>query len=341
VEIRQIDPTDDDALAEWHGVLHAVDRDVWPDRSGFTLRDIRAFARHRGRYRRFVLLAAAPEPGGPVVGVGMMEIPLRDNLHSAEVTVAVHPGHRRRGAGTAIVERMAVLATADRRHALNAIVDVPLAVAETHPGAPFARHAGFVATLPGNLRYLTVPMPRARVEQLHRVVDGAPGADAYRCATFMTPWPEVFVEDHCELLRRMSTDEPAGDGAKEEEVWDGRRIRENDQMLAERGVAKLCTVAGHLGSGHLVAFTELLLSPEAPTEAWQLATLVHPGHRAHRLGLAVKLANIEALGETAPSVRRIVTGNAAVNAPMIAVNDLMGFEMAGAGWFWQKELPAG
>ena len=70
-----------------------------------------------------------------------------------------------------------------------------------------------------------------------------------------------------------------------------------------------------------------------------MATLVHPEHRGHRLGLAVKLANLEALAHEAPLVRRIVTGNARVNAPMIAVNDLMGFEVAGAGYFWQKAVP--
>jgi len=341
VEVRQIDPADEDAVAEWHGVLHAVERDVWPDRSGFSLRDIRAFVRHRGNYRRFDLLAAAGEPGGPVLGVGMMEVPLRDNLHSVEVTVAVHPEHRRQGAGRAIVERMAALAAADGRGALNAIVDVPLAIADTHPGAAFARHVGFVATLPGNLRYLTVPMPAARVDELRGVVSRARGAAAYRCVTFTTPWPEEFLEDHCDLLRRMSTDEPAGDGDKEEEVWDENRIREYDEVLADRGVWKLAAVARHVGSGHLVAFTELLGSPEAPTEAWQLATLVHPAHRGHRLGLAVKLANLDALADVAPSVRRIVTGNARVNAPMIAVNDLMGFEVVGSGWFWQRDLRTG
>ena len=203
---------------------------------------------------------------------------------------------------------------------------------------PSPRRAGFVATLPGNQRVLTVPMPAARVEELRAVVDRAPDAAAYRCVTFTTPWPEEFLPDHCELLRRMSTDEPAGDGDKEEEVWDGQRIREYDQLLDERGVRKLAAVARHVDSGHLVAFSELLLSPDAPTEAWQLATLVHPEHRGHRLGLAVKLANVEALRDVAPTVRGILTGNAAVNGPMIAVNDLMGFEVVGAGWFWQKDL---
>ena len=44
------------------------------------------------------------------------------------------------------------------------------------------------------------------------------------------------------------------------------------------------------------------------------------------------------LAEGAPDVRVIVTGNAAVNAPMIAVNDMMGFEVAGEGLFWRKDL---
>ena len=69
-----------------------------------------------------------------------------------------------------------------------------------------------------------------------------------------------------------------------------------------------------------------------------MLTVVHPEHRGHRLGLAIKLANIDVLARQAPDVRVIVTGNAAVNAPMIAVNDMMGFEVVGEGHFWQKHL---
>jgi hypothetical protein len=45
-----------------------------------------------------------------------------------------------------------------------------------------------------------------------------------------------------------------------------------------------------------------------------------------------------ALAAAAPLVRRIVTGNATGNAPMIAVNDVMGFEVVGSGQFWQKSV---
>ena len=121
-------------------------------------------------------------------------------------------------------------------------------------------------------------------------------------------------------------------------AWDGQRVREEDELLSARGAWKLAAVAQHVASGRLVAFTEILLAHDTPDQAWQLATLVHPDHRGRRLGLAVKIANLEFLATQAPAVRLIVTGNAEVNAPMIGVNEMLGFEVAGVGTFWQKTL---
>ncbi len=124
MEVGLIDPWDDRELEEWTAVLRASDEELWPELTLFTLSDIRGFARFRSASKRFDLLAAR-EPGGPMLGVAMMELPIRDNLGSAEVTVAVHPSHRRRGVGTAVVEGMAAHGRADGRRVLNAIVDVP------------------------------------------------------------------------------------------------------------------------------------------------------------------------------------------------------------------------
>ncbi len=337
MEVRRIDPEDDAGLAESSDVLRASDRDMWPDVAGFTLRDIRAFARFRGTTRRYELLAAA-EPGGPILGVGLVERSLRDNLHAMEVTVAVHPSQRRRGVGTALVEAMGERATADGRQVLNSIVDVPTAVAADHPSRAFAAKVGFVPTLAGNLRHLALPVDPTRLDSLRAIVAGARDAGDYRTLTFDAPWPAEFVDDECELLRRMSTDEPAGDSAREEEFWDAERLREHEELRVARGTSKLVAVVQHLPSSRLVAMSELLLAHDTPDQAWQLITVVHPAHRGHRLGLAVKIANLDALTARGPAVRLIVTGNAAVNAPMIAVNDMLGFEVVGEGMFWQKNL---
>ncbi len=79
----------------------------------------------------------------------------------------------------------------------------------------------------------------------------------------------------------------------EAEVWDADRVRENDALHAARGARFLVAVAEHRASGRLVACTELSLAAGSPEQAWQMLTVVHPAHRGHRLGLAVKLANLD------------------------------------------------
>jgi GNAT superfamily N-acetyltransferase len=337
VEVHHIDPYDDAALAEWASVLRAVDQEMWPDLTGYGLRDIRAFARFAGTTRRFELLAAR-ERDGQMVGVGLMEFTLRDNTHAAEVTVAVHRDHRRRGVGTAIVEHMSQVAAAEGRTVLNTIVDVPVAQAETHASRFFAPQVGFESTLPGNSRILDVPVDQVRLDDLRQVVATARDAEAYRTLVFETPWPEEFVDDECELLRVMSTDEPAGDEEHQEEIWDAERLREYEEVRLARGMSKLVAVAQHMETGRLVAMSEILIGEDVPQQAWQLMTVVHHEHRGHRLGLAIKVANLDFLAERAPDVRFVVTGNAKVNAPMIGVNDLLGFRISGDGFFWQKHL---
>jgi hypothetical protein len=50
-------------------------------------------------------------------------------------------------------------------------------------------------------------------------------------------------------------------------------------------------------------------------------------HRGHRLGLLVKTAMLEWLAVAEPRLERIVTGNAAVNQHMIAINEELGYEL--------------
>jgi GNAT superfamily N-acetyltransferase len=337
MEVRLVDPSDESELEEWAAVLRASDKDLWPDLTGFTLSDIRAFAQHRSRSKRFDLLAAR-HSDGPILGVGMMELPLRDNLGSAEVTVAVHPAQRRRGVGTAIVDAMTVRGRADGREVLNSIVDAPVGHGAEDASLSFAPKVGFEAMLTGNIRHLAVPLDGGRLEELRAEVSGARDAAAYRVLTFEAPWPAEYIEDQCALFRCMSTDEPHGDKGHEEEVWDAERVSEYDSLRAARRARFLIAVAEHRASGRLVACTELVVAADVPGQAAQMLTVVRPEHRGHRLGLAIKIANAEELARRAPGVRVIITGNASVNAPMIAVNEMMGFEIASEGTFWQKSL---
>jgi RimJ/RimL family protein N-acetyltransferase len=61
-------------------------------------------------------------------------------------------------------------------------------------------------------------------------------------------------------------------------------------------------------------------------------------HRGHGLGFAMKLANLFAMLEQHPGVRRINTWNAEDNGPMIAVNEDMGFRVEARATDWRRRI---
>jgi GNAT superfamily N-acetyltransferase len=335
VTVRPVDPGDEAAFDAWYAVLAATDFERWPELGGWTRREVHAMVAATDGATEYLCLAAQ-DASGATVGIGLSQLPQRDNNHSASLDVRVLRAQRRQGIGTAIVAEAQRRVAAEGRTVLNGEVELPNDQVDAAPATPFAQRSGFVATQAGNRRHLLVPLEAERRARLFSEADAA--AVDYRTFAFVGPWPEEFIDDRCELARRMSTDAPSGDAHHEEETWDAGRVEESDRLVAEQGMTSLVAVAQHIGSGHLVAFSELILPQDHPHEAWQWATLVLREHRGHRLGLAVKLTNLDLLASTAPEVRVVITGNAQENAPMIGVNDMLGFEVVAAGMFWQKEL---
>jgi hypothetical protein len=68
-------------------------------------------------------------------------------------------------------------------------------------------------------------------------------------------------------------------------------------------------------------------------------TLVLQEHRGNKLGLLIKVANMERLTEQFPDARVIYTWNAPENRYLLTVNQQLGFRTAGVTGIWQKELP--
>lgn len=263
--------------------------------------------------------------GSEVVATGWMSGSTVDNTDVVDVLVCCHPDHRGRGYAASLLAHLEASARERGRSRALAEVVWPYGSGAEGAGSPelaWARRQGFELGLVDVQRRLAVPVPDGRLEAL--AAEAAPHHAAYTLTSFAGPVPEELVDGWAALTGSLMTEAPMGEIEREEEATDAAAIRAEETLLEQQGRVRLGTAA-LAGSGEVVAYSDLVLTLHESERAYQWGTLVHPGHRGHRLGLAVKAANLRLLQATQPQITTVITFNADVNAPMVAVNDRLGF----------------
>jgi GNAT superfamily N-acetyltransferase len=341
VDVGQIDPRDDDAFDDWFGAVRATDMERWPDKPGWQRVERLAMALDENGPEEHRLLVAR-DGTGTVRGVADIELYRRENVELARVELRVLPASRRRGIGSSLLAAVEQIVVAAGRTELGGMDETPARAdragfADYEDAAgPFAVRHGFALAQTMVRRELRLPLSPRHARALADSPKARP--PGYSLITFADRWPDELIADRCELGRRMSTDVPIGEQELDEEVWDEARVRQIEAAFAAQNRAKVITVARHDDSERLAGFTEIAVPLGAPESVWQHDTLVMREHRGHSLGFAMKSANLAALEQRFPAARTVSTWNAAENAPMIAVNDEMGFQVASHSNYWLKKL---
>jgi GNAT superfamily N-acetyltransferase len=274
-----------------------------------------------------------------------------DDAPETMLTIQVAPEHRRAGYGTEILEWLTDFAVRDGRSVLQGRAFAQLdaggsaltpatgfgAVSSKSPGVAFAIAHGFSLEQVGHFNQLALPVDEATLSA--REATAAEGyAPEYELLTWAGPAAPEFRADVGILISAMSTDAPHGALESTEDVWDAERVREMDELFDESPRARLTAVAREVATGRLVALTNMDVPVETDRSANQWATLVLRAHRGHRLGLAVKLANLAQLQRDYPGHPAITTINAAENEHMIAVNESVGFVSVASEGTFQKAI---
>jgi len=117
-------------------------------------------------------------------------------------------------------------------------------------------------------------------------------------------------------------------------IIDARFVAELDRALAEAGRTRW-TVLARDPAGRCVGGTEVTFEPGNSEAVLQQNTGIDPAHR--RLGLArwAKAAMLQEIRRRRPEIIRIRTENAHSNAPMLAINDALGFKITSTRTEWQ------
>lgn len=310
-------------LADLHAVLAAaaaVDRPLDPPP---LLADLVDRARDVRADRRKVYLIA--RTGAGTVGYGMLWLSLVDNPRMGLAGVEVHPDHRRRGVGTALLRALVAEMTAAGRTVL---------FAETTAGGP---GDGF-ATAHGLRLVETDRVSLLRLADVDRAdVEAAAAATppGYRLVATVGRVPDELLPSYARAKVAMN-DAPHGTDDLEAFVFTPETVRDAETALAKLG--ELRVVLAVAADGEVAGFTEVLIGRQ-PQRAHQLDTAVVPAHRGHGLGMWIKSAMLVALRAERPDVTEIDTGNATTNQHMLAINQRLGFRPWAEVNGWQGDAP--
>jgi GNAT superfamily N-acetyltransferase len=336
LEIHPVDPADDAMLAGWYAAYLAGDTADRPFATPWQYAEFAAEMRHPSPTDWQQAWVAVER--GEVVGAGRIEFPMTDNLNLAWIEVHVPPAHRRRGIGTALHQRLQDVAAGDSRSILASETSYPFETDGSEvPGVEWSRRQGYHVGLVSIQRRLRLEGIAPRVAEL------AAAAAPYHRDYTLVGWSGLAPEEHLAGLAALSAtitvEAPAGDLVLEEGSSDPAAYRQREQAQVAQGRTRHTTVALD-AAGEVVAHSDLIFSEHTPQLAYQWGTLVRPTDRGHRLGLAVKAANLQRLIEQAPSVTEVTTYNAAENEPMVGVNDALGFVPVELLAELQKQVPA-
>jgi GNAT superfamily N-acetyltransferase len=326
VTIRPVDVYDDAELHAFHTALEEALRHGRPY-SSFV---------HEAEHR--ALLQAAPtdervEPfaafdGAQVLGAGTMFFPLLDNRDKVYFELGTRPAFRGLGIGSALVEHVLARAAAEGRGMLIGDSHYPLAADADHPHRRFAARHGFTVGNEEPRRVLRLPLPEEKLAAWER--ESAAKHAGYRIETYVDDVPERLLTSYVHLLNQLAVDAPTGDidfeaGAVPVEVYLANA--ERAKATGRTTYRSVAIATGADGREEAVAHTTLVCPPAGADEPnlYQWGTLVRRDHRGHRLGMAVKLANLRAIQADRPERTIVTTTNSAANGPMVAINEQLGF----------------
>jgi len=319
MQTRVLDAGDDAQMRRFHEILWRAEKeDGRPWNPMWTYEEVHGmFSQETSDQRNVGVLAV---DGEELVGAGFAMLSLLDNTSTAWVFVAVEPQRRGHGIGAVVLDGLLDLCRQEGRTQLLAGAGIPFEERESSPIVAWAKEHGFAVANVEIQRHLELPVDADVLDRM--AATAAEKHAGYEIRTYVGRIPDELLASWCDLDNIFMLEAPLGEVEAEAGRTTPESVREKDELFESMGRTVYRAVALH--GDTVVAHSDLGVSREAD-EAHQWGTLVHPDHRGHRLGAAVKVANLRQLQAGHPQVPHVVTTNAETNAWMVAINEELGF----------------
>jgi mycothiol synthase len=254
-----------------------------------------------------------------------------DNRHLMSIELLVHPEYRRKGLAKQLLEKALETSQNEQRTHI---------ISWTHSTIPagtvVAEKIGAKRGLEGHTNQLVL----AELEQSLLTKwsgDTKETAKDFELGFWLGAYPTEKIEEIANLYSVMNT---APRGELEIEDWHVKveDLRQSELYHQAMGIERWTAYVRHIPSGELVGYSFITYQPEHnPLVVWQGDTGVLPKYRGHGLGKWLKAEMLQKILHERPRVKFIRTGNADSNAPMLAINQALGFKPYIAWVDWQLE----
>ncbi|MGH3326362.1 MAG: GNAT family N-acetyltransferase [Streptomycetales bacterium] len=339
MHIERLAPADEASLQDWFEVARAAWAVDLPDDPEECWEEFAGRLHHQRPDEPEEVWLARGDEG--VLGGCWVQTPMQANRETAVLEATVHPAHRRRGVGLALLHHVAdqVRAAGRSRLILESLERLVAGTPAGSPGVAFLQAIGAERALDETRRRLDVSTVD---DEAHaRLLADAAGRSA---GYSMLPWagstPAEQLPAIARLVTRLEQDAPLDGLAWQPETWDAERARAADAVNLARSRRTYTTAARDDATGELAGFTSIVFPAYPSHFAYQEATVVNRDHRGRRLGMRLKIENLRLARHHEPALRLIDTWNATSNGHMIAVNEAMGFRAHSQGAEWQLEIDA-
>lgn len=341
-----MDAPDAAGFAEMVDVRNAIETHVMgTDVLNYTARELLPVYL-RQQHEPMRLFVARTE--GRIVARAILSWSMAEDATASWLNVEVLPEFRRRGIGAALADHLTAIALASGRPTLQAEgihtrpatgqrIESPTGfgwLSADDPGTRFLLRRGYQLEQVARISGLALPVDPALLASKRADAQAAAGPD-YRVVSWIGVTPAQWVDDVATLKTRMSTDAPSAGLDMNEEKWDAARVAEWDGQIGDSGRERLTVAAEHIPTGKLAGFNELYLPADRARPVSQEDTLVLAEHRGRRLGMLLKVANLQQLAVVNPSSPLVTTFNAEENRHMLDVNEAVGFTAIGYEGAWK------
>jgi mycothiol synthase len=252
-----------------------------------------------------------------------------DNPETCWGYLMVAPDFRGRGFGSILLRRLLeeIASLGKSKFFVETYDSIPA-------GEVFAQKLGAKRGLEQNTnRLLLADLNR---EYVTRSLARAP-TDLFELGMFDGIYPDDQLEALCELFTVMNA-APHGKLEVNDEKITPEQLRQSLEHERTVGIKRCLIFARDRATRRYAGFTEVEWMLSRPQVMVQNGTAVHADFRGHGLGAWLKAAMIERILRDHPEADQVRTSNAESNAPMVKINDALGFKLFLRRVVWQVDV---